>query len=140
MGELKDHVVKEFKEAFSLFDLDGDGFITADELKEALKVLGDTPADQVIAAAIDEVDADGSKTIDFAEFLTLMARKMRQKEQTLELLSAFKIIDRNGDGLIESADIVEVMEALGEYITLEEVRDFHHYREEPSSQVKGIVL
>jgi len=43
--------------------------------------------DEVVA----QVDADGNGTIDFPEFLTLMARKMKDTDSEEEILEAFKV-------------------------------------------------
>ena len=37
--------IAEFKEAFALFDTDGDGTITLDELRTVMQSLGQTPSD-----------------------------------------------------------------------------------------------
>ncbi|VDO06993.1 unnamed protein product, partial [Brugia timori] len=66
----------EFKEAFSLFDKDGDGTITTKELGTVMRSLGQNPTEAELQDMINEVDADGNGTIDFPEFLTMMARKM----------------------------------------------------------------
>jgi len=39
----------------------------------------------------NQVDADGNGTIDFPEFLTLMARKMKDTDSEEEILEAFKV-------------------------------------------------
>ena len=49
---------------------------------------------------INEVDADGNGTIDFPEFLSLMARKMKDTDTEEELIEAFKVFDRDGNGFI----------------------------------------
>jgi hypothetical protein len=41
------------------------------------------------------VDADGNGTIDFPEFLTLMARKMKDTDSEEEILEAFKVRRRS---------------------------------------------
>ena len=38
------------------------------------------------------MDADGNGTIDFPEFLTLMARKMKDTDSEEEILEAFKVL------------------------------------------------
>ena len=68
---------------------------------------------------INEVDADGNGTIDFPEFLSLMARKMKDTDTEEELIEAFKVFDSNG--LISAAELRHVMTNLGEKLTDEEV-------------------
>ena len=69
--------IAEFKEAFALFDKDSDGSITTSELGTVMRSLGQNPTEAELEDMINEVDVDGNGTIDFPEFLTLMARKMK---------------------------------------------------------------
>lgn len=50
----------EFKEAFSLFDKDGDGTITTKELGTVMRSLGQNPTEAELQDMINEVDADGT--------------------------------------------------------------------------------
>ena len=54
--------VLEFKEAFSLFDKDGDGTITTKELGTVMRSLGQNPTEAELQDMINEVDADGRST------------------------------------------------------------------------------
>merc|ERR1712149_83578 len=56
---------KELKEAFRIYDKDCMGFISTDTLKEILRELDNN--------IIEEVDEDGSGTLDFDEFMEMMA-------------------------------------------------------------------
>uniref|UniRef100_A0A6Q2X9B2 Calmodulin 1b n=1 Tax=Esox lucius TaxID=8010 RepID=A0A6Q2X9B2_ESOLU len=80
----------EFKEAFSLFDKDGDGTITTKELGTVMRSLGQNPTEAELQDMINEVDADGNGTIDFPEFLTMMARKMKDTDSEEEIREAFR--------------------------------------------------
>ena len=100
---LTEEQIAEFKEAFSLFDKDGDGTITTKELGTVMRSLGQNPTEAELQDMINEVDADGNGTIDFPEFLSLMARKMKDTDTEEELVEAFKVFDRDGNGLISAA-------------------------------------
>lgn len=75
--ELTQEQIMEFKEAFCLFDKDGDGCITADELATVIRSLDQNPTEQELQDMINEIDADGNGTIEFSEFLNLMANNIQ---------------------------------------------------------------
>ncbi|CAM6014038.1 unnamed protein product [Sphagnum balticum] len=120
---LTDEQIGEFKEAFSLFDKDGDGSITTQELGTVMRSLGQNPTEAELKDMIHEVDADGDGTIDFSEFLDLMARKMKDADSDEELKEAFKVFDKDQNGFISAAELRHVMINLGEKLTDEEVNE-----------------
>ena len=63
----------------------------------------------------------GNGTIDFPEFLTMMARKMKDTDTEEELKEAFRVFDKDGNGFISAAELRHVMTNLGEKLTDEEV-------------------
>ncbi|KAI3872324.1 hypothetical protein MKX03_019591 [Papaver bracteatum] len=69
--------ISEYQEAFTLFDEDGDGYIIAKELSNAMRSMGNNPTEAEIQDMINEVDADKNGAINFTEFLDLMARKIK---------------------------------------------------------------
>merc|ERR1711934_1056869 len=64
---------KELKEAFRIYDKDCMGFISTDTLKEILRELDNKLTEDDINNIIEEVDEDGSGTLDFDEFMEMMA-------------------------------------------------------------------
>uniref|UniRef100_A0A0E0PPB1 EF-hand domain-containing protein n=2 Tax=Oryza rufipogon TaxID=4529 RepID=A0A0E0PPB1_ORYRU len=119
--QLTDEQIAEFKEAFSLFDKDGDGCITTKELGTVMRSLGQNPTEAELQDMINEVDADGNGTIDFPEFLNLMAKKMKDTDSEEELKEAFRVFDKDQNGFISAAELRHVMTNLGEKLTDEEV-------------------
>ncbi|KAI8422063.1 hypothetical protein MSG28_009960 [Choristoneura fumiferana] len=230
--QLTEEQIAEFKEAFSLFDKDGDGTITTKELGTVMRSLGQNPTEAELQDMINEVDADGGMinvafarfvglvfgknlvnyagsgiscrrtsdkstekaaddvatamhrprfcaanknllrrcendakttnttdcnrgfkatsplcphssahsppvhgtssqlhilflasngTIDFPEFLTMMARKMKDTDSEEEIREAFRVFDKDGNGFISAAELRHVMTNLGEKLTDEEV-------------------
>ncbi|XP_068200278.1 troponin C, isotype gamma-like [Palaemon carinicauda] len=62
----------ELKEAFRIYDKEGNGFITTDVLKEILQEIDNKLTPEDLVGIIEEVDEDGSGTLDFDEFMEMM--------------------------------------------------------------------
>ncbi|XP_062108251.1 calmodulin-like protein 8 isoform X2 [Humulus lupulus] len=118
---LSEEQIVEFKEAFCLFDKDGDGCITIEELATVIRSLDQNPTEEELQDMISEVDVDGNGTIEFAEFLNLMANKMKETDAEEELREAFKVFDKDQNGYISANELRHVMINLGEKLTDEEV-------------------
>ncbi len=80
-----------------------------------MRSLGQNPTEAELQDMINEVDADGNGTIDFPEFLTMMARKMRDTDSEEEIKEAFKVFDKDGNGFISAAELRHVMTSLGRF-------------------------
>lgn len=53
------------------------GCITVEELATVIRSLDQNPTEQELQDIITEIDSDGNGTIEFAEFLNLMAKKLQ---------------------------------------------------------------
>ena len=123
IANLTEEQIAEFKEAFQMFDKDGDGSITAKELGTVMRSLGQNPSEDEIRQIIEEIDEDKSGTIDFKEFLALMARKMEDSDVEDDLLEAFRVFDRDGNGRISSHEMRFVMLSSGEELSEQDIED-----------------
>ena len=119
--QLTEDKIAEFKEAFNLFDKNGDGTITTKELGTVMRSLGQNPTEAELQDMVKEVDVDDNGTIDFPEFLTMMARKMKDSDSEEEIKEAFSFFDKDGDGYISAAELRNARTNLGEKVTDEEV-------------------
>ncbi|XP_059472850.1 troponin C, isoallergen Bla g 6.0101-like [Neocloeon triangulifer] len=63
---------QELREAFRLYDREGNGYITTDTLKEIFRELDNTITEEDLDEMIEEIDSDGSGTVDFEEFMGVM--------------------------------------------------------------------
>ena len=105
---LSEEKIAEFRAAFELFDKDRDGKITTKELGTIM---------------INDVDTDGNGTIDFKEFLGMMVRQMKGIDTEEELIEAYKVFDRDGNGHITALELRMVMTTLEKDLSAEEIDD-----------------
>merc|ERR1712073_150178 len=66
---------KELKDAFRIYDKEGQGFITNDTLRALIGELLAPLTDEELDGIIEELDEDGSGTMDFDEFCEMMMTK-----------------------------------------------------------------
>ena len=110
----------QLKEAFDLMDRDGDGTIKAEDLSHFLQYsLKSELSEEDIATMISLADRDGNGSVDFEEFLSLVRSHVPRRSEGLSslgddaLAEMFRVLDRNGDGVLCADDLSGVMENLG---------------------------
>lgn len=72
----------ELKEAFRIYDKEGQGYITTQVLREILIEIDGKLTSDDLDGIIEEVDEDGSGTLDFDEFMAMMTGWGTQHLQT----------------------------------------------------------
>ena len=97
--------------------------ITIKELGSVMRALGQNPLETELQSMLKEADADGNGTIDFVEFLTMMAGRMKDTDSEEVLMDAFRVFDKERNGFIPAADLRHVMLNSGEKLTEIELND-----------------
>ena len=115
-GAMTEELISDFRDAFKTFDTDEDGYLSFKELGDLLISLGVPVTKEELTEMTNEVDIEGNGTIDFKEFILLMARKMRDYDNEDEYIEAFRIFDKNNDDLISKEELKEVMTILGQFV------------------------
>ncbi|GCC18995.1 hypothetical protein chiPu_0018162 [Chiloscyllium punctatum] len=103
---------RRYSELFSRLDVNRDGRVDVSEIRAALQARGlhlEPEAQQKIFRSAGKENSD---QLDFAEF----SNYLRNHEKKLKL--AFKSLDKNNDGKIDAAEIVESLKSLGMNINL----------------------
>ena len=84
-------------------DTDGNGTLTMDEIKAGLKKSSVKNVSEVVKT-FESVDTDNSGKIDYTEFLSVtMEKNIYLREE--KLYAAFKLFDKNDDGVISAEEL-----------------------------------
>merc|ERR1712021_268018 len=87
---------------FSDDDKKRTGAIPIADMGTVLRSLGQNPTQTELAALCEEVDKDKSGTIEFDEFVDLMARTNKtQDDMDKEIIAAFRSFDVDGSGYLD---------------------------------------
>jgi centrin-1 len=119
---LNDEQIKEIKEAFDLFDVDGSGKIDPQELQLALNCLGFGNAREEIQTIIREVGSLKTRALDFPTFLKLVNRTLQNRNPVDEIAKSFARFDDDATGRISFRNLKRVSLELGEQLTDAELR------------------
>mmetsp|Transcript_46531 Transcript_46531/g.100290 ORF Transcript_46531/g.100290 Transcript_46531/m.100290 type:complete len:175 (+) Transcript_46531:144-668(+) len=121
--KLSEEDIEEFREAFSLFDKDGTGVISFDDLATILNSIGRRSDLQDLKALAEEVGAASAfdRGIDFQAFLKLVAARLHAMDCVEDMREAFQVFDRDNNGSVSARELKHVMNNLGESVSNEEV-------------------
>jgi len=109
------------RSAFEVFDSDGDAALNEEELGYVLRSMGHNPSQKQLS----ELTANCSDPTHISRAdmtrVTLAAPKAPSSGYEKDLVEAFRVFDRDDNGLITENDIRVIFTTLGEVISLEEV-------------------
>ena len=120
--QLLDEQKQEIYEAFSLFDMNNDGYLDFHELKVAMRALGfDLPKNEILDL-IDQYDRDNRRQMQYDDFFLIMGERIVSRDPLDEIRRAFKLFDEDNTGKISLKNLRRVAKELGENLTDEELR------------------
>lgn len=110
----------EIREIFNFFDKNRSGAIATKEIGDLYRALGLTPTDAEINDILAEVDIDLSGTIEFNEFVTIFEKYQIKPLSEDQLIRAFKLFDKDSNGLLSTQELMDIMKIAGEKMTRED--------------------
>ena len=88
-----------------------------------MRSLGQNPTDAEVQDMINEVDVDGSGSMEFPEFCVMMVKKMAESDTENEVREAYRVFDKDRDGFISRAELRMIFSALPERLTHGEIEE-----------------
>ena len=121
--DIPEDKIAEYKEAFDMFDKDGSGTISVNEIVKIMKNFGYPIKKSEAQKMISDIDDNSDGEIDFEEFVTLMEKQVNYVEETDEelVLRAFKSFDKDHDGEITNYEFKYILTQMGNKFSDEEL-------------------
>lgn len=117
MGKISEQQKSELKEAFHVFDKNDDGVITVSEIEDVLHKFGVASKDDETERSINSQ----KKVINFDQFMQMMTTNSSHTDIDEELLEAFKVFDKDGNGVISVSEMKDALKNLDENISNSEI-------------------
>ncbi|XP_075523706.1 calmodulin-like protein 3 [Primulina tabacum] len=103
----------ELKRVFQMFDRNGDGRITKEELNESLENMGILIPDKELSLMIEKIDVNLDGCVDIDEFGNLYQNIVDERHEEEDMREAFDVFDRDRDGFISVDELKYILGSLG---------------------------
>ena len=115
INNLTEMEIALYKEAFQIFDKHSEGYISSNELGTIMSSLGFNISDEDLNEITNIYDNEqNNNMIDFISFLGIISKKKGNIYKEEDLIDAFRIFDKEGNGKISSKELLYVMMSSGE--------------------------
>ena len=115
INNLTEMEIALYKEAFQIFDKHSEGYISSNELGTIMSSLGFNISDEDLNEITNIYDNEqNNNMIDFISFLEIISKKKENIYKEEDLIDAFRIFDKEGNGKISSKELLYVMMSSGE--------------------------
>ena len=114
---------REYIDSFERFDKDYDGYISIEDLAEIMAKVGKPLDPGELQDLKGEINPNDNGMFDLKEFMSIMKRRSRDKDCDDDLLTIFRIIDKDENNLIGSDELLKYMNSLGHKISEEEAEE-----------------
>lgn len=113
---------QEIYEAFTLFDMNNDGYLDFHEFKVALRALGFQLEKKDILEMINRYDRDGRHLVHYDDFFVIAGEMIINRDPIEEIKRAFQLFDDDHTGKISFKNLRRVSKELGENLSDQELR------------------
>nr|P02613.1 RecName: Full=Myosin regulatory light chain; AltName: Full=EDTA light chain [Patinopecten sp.] len=115
LTKLPQKQIQEMKEAFSMIDVDRDGFVSKDDIKAISEQLGRTPDDKELTAMLKEAPGP----LNFTMFLS---DKLSGTDSEETIRNAFAMFDEQENKKLNIEYIKDLLEDMGNNFNKDEMR------------------
>jgi len=101
--------LEELRKVFVSIDTDDSGTISMDEFKKSMAMHPEVPMEKV-EQMFNNMDVNHSGEVDYLEFISATISTQKSSQDKMSAMAAFSILDSDGDGFINKADVMAAVE------------------------------
>ena len=120
-------VIEVAKALFKKFSKDGGQSVLSKDLGTMLRLLDTNPSNKEVEEMLNNLKSSPNEVkenVSFDELLVCLARKKRESDTLNELLSSFRILDKNATGLIPEHTVRYYLQHYADALSDEEMDAF----------------
>lgn len=110
--------IQEFKEAFTMIDMNRDGFIDESDLAGMFQQTGREPDSKTLKTMLDEAPGQ----LNFTNFLTLFGEKLHGTDPERTLMDGFKLFDPDNAGKLAEDYVKDLLMNTGDQFSKDEIK------------------
>ncbi|CAJ0571932.1 unnamed protein product, partial [Mesorhabditis spiculigera] len=120
IADLDEAQYAECREVFCYFDAKGDEKIAISQVGDVLRALGQNPSENEITTCC-HTWSDSNSRISFEEFIPMYQTVYKKRQNVEDFVEGLSHFDKEGNGMINVAELRHLLTTLGEKLSDEEV-------------------
>ncbi|XP_064632520.1 calmodulin-A-like [Lineus longissimus] len=124
---MDDATIARYKRAFDQFDVNGDGRVNKDEIRNSLKNMGFNPTDDMVEQIIKDGDKNNDGWLEWSEVLHSLKHKPQKEHEDAATRAAlrarFRLLDTDDSGYITVDELRDAISKTGADIPAEKAEE-----------------
>lgn len=121
--KLSDTQIQAIRSTYKQFDKKGDDKMKVNDLSAAMKAVGHSVKSEWLEKMEEFYDVDDKGYVSYAEFETVVRKKMQADEDERELREIFRVLDKDKRGEVNVDELRWILKNLGDDLTEEDIDD-----------------
>eukprot|EP00281_Chroomonas_sp_CCMP1168_P019995 CAMPEP_0206233132 /NCGR_PEP_ID=MMETSP0047_2-20121206/11810_1 /ASSEMBLY_ACC=CAM_ASM_000192 /TAXON_ID=195065 /ORGANISM="Chroomonas mesostigmatica_cf, Strain CCMP1168" /LENGTH=167 /DNA_ID=CAMNT_0053656963 /DNA_START=152 /DNA_END=651 /DNA_ORIENTATION=+ len=121
---LSDEQINDVQEAFRLFDKKGENQISGNDMTMVFQALNCNVSMSEMSDYMQILDPHRTGTVQYSDFLPVIAKRIQHKETIDDLIKAFQVFDKDHKGTLTPDEFRHILSHFGEIMEVAEIDEY----------------